>query len=115
MDEILEGLVNVPGVIGALIVGKDGLVISYTGQLNLDPDFLGATIADFFSTAEGIVQEKFGQGTLEHLSIEARDCKFLLHNINDLTFLVTQSRPATNLGLIRAEARHASEKLKESL
>jgi len=115
MDEILEVLTQVPGILGCLIVGKDGLVITQSGQINLDVDFLGATTADFFTSAEGMMGEKFNQGTLGVMTIEAAEGNFILQSINEVTFLLVLTHQKVNLGLLRWEIRAAAEKLKDVL
>jgi uncharacterized protein len=115
MEEILESLTQVNGIQGTLIVGKDGLVIAYSGDIKTDPDFLGATIADFFTTAENITDEKFAMGNLERLCIETNSSKFFLNNINSDTFLVIITEEQVNIGLIRMEMKAAAESLKEVL
>ncbi len=115
MEEILENLTQVNGIQGTLIVGKDGLVIAYSGDIKTDPDFLGATIADFFTTAENITEEKFAMGSLDKLSFETNSSKFFLNNINNDTFLVIITEEQVNIGLIRLEMKAAAESLKEVL
>jgi uncharacterized protein len=115
MEEILEKLTHVNGIQGTLIVGKDGLVIAYSGEINTDPDFLGATVADFFTTAENIMEEKFGLGGLEQICIEANQGKYYFNGINTDTFLVVITDEKVNLGLIRIEMKAASESLREVL
>jgi predicted regulator of Ras-like GTPase activity (Roadblock/LC7/MglB family) len=115
MEELLENLIQVPGMMGTLIVGKDGLVIAFAGDINTDPDFLGATMADFFGSAESMMQDKFEQGELGMLSIESEKGKFNVIGINESTFLVTIAQSSANLGLTRWETKVAAEKLREML
>lgn len=115
MEEILENLAQVTGILGALIVGRDGLVIAYSGDIKADPDFLGATVSDFFTTAENIMEEKFSLGTLGRITIEADQGVYFLQNINNETFLVVIADKKMNHGLIRLEMKSASESLREVL
>lgn len=115
MEEILERLVQVNGITGALIIGKDGLIIEFKGDIQNDPDFIGATIADFFTTAESIMVEKFTFGDLDKISIETSAGTYFLNAINTDTFLVTIAKENVNIGLMRLEIRTATENLREVL
>ncbi len=115
MEEILENLAQVNGILGTLIVGRDGLVIAYSGDIKADPDFLGATVSDFFTTAENIMEEKFSLGALGRVTIEAEQGVYFLQNINNETFLVVNTDKMMNHGLIRLEMKSACESLREVL
>jgi uncharacterized protein len=115
MEEILEKLTQINGITAALIIGKDGLIIEFKGNLQNDPDFIGATVADFYTTAESIVVEKFTFGDLDKISIETSAGTYFLNAINNETFLVTIARENVNLGLMRLEIKTATENLREVL
>ena len=115
MEDILEKLIQINGIAGALIVGKDGLIIEFKGEVQNDPDFIGATVADFFTTAESIMGEKFTFGELEKLTIETNTGRYFLYAINNETFLVVIAPGAASLGLMRLELKTAVENLREVL
>ncbi|MDQ7826239.1 MAG: roadblock/LC7 domain-containing protein [Candidatus Eremiobacteraeota bacterium] len=115
MEEILANLAQVNGIQGALLIGKDGLVIAYAGDIPTDADFIGATICEFYGSAENIVQEKFEIGKLGRVTVEADSARYYLENINNDTFLVTIGTPVANLGLIRLEIKAAAENLRAVL
>lgn len=115
MEEILAKLAQVNGILGALIIGKDGLIIDFKGDTQTDPDFIGATLAEFFTTGESTMSEKFKFGELSGITIETSEGKYFLNAINNDTFLVTIGGSNLNLGLIRLEIKTAIENLQQVL
>lgn len=115
MEEILEALNRTPGVLGSLVVGRDGLVIAAAGSAEPDPDRLGATTAEYFNTIEAGLTADLKGGNLDLVTLEASDRLLLLKGINDVTFLVVTAEASANLGLVRYETRAASRDLQEQL
>lgn len=115
MEEVLDILSQVPGVQGVLIIGRDGLVISKNLRNDLDADYLGAALAEFFTSADVITNEKSRLGLVDIISLEAEQGKYFLISINELTFLAVLTQSRVNLGLIRSEMKASLEKLKEVL
>jgi predicted regulator of Ras-like GTPase activity (Roadblock/LC7/MglB family) len=115
LEEILEALIKVQGIESALIVGKDGLVITFAGEMTNDADFIGASMADIFNTLEPIFSEKLKEGSINLALLEAELKKYFLCSINEVAFLVLIGEPKLNLGLIRLELNAAVEKLREVL
>lgn len=115
MENILEELNQTPGILGSLIIGRDGLVIIPMWETEIDTDIVGADSADLYNTAETMVSEKFSLGSLDSITLESEEAKFILKSVDDATFLVVATAPRVNLGLIRIEMKAAAEKLKEVL
>jgi len=115
METILEELNQLPGVMGSLIIGRDGLVVISLWEQDVDMDMVGALSADIFAAAESLVDEKLQFGEINLLSLETEKVQFFLKCIDDSTFLVVATSPKTNLGLVRLELNSAAEKLKEVL
>lgn len=115
MESILEELNQVAGVMGSLIIGKDGLVIVSLWDYDIDMNMVGADSADILGAAEQLMDEKFQLGSIEFLTMETDKAKFFLKSIDESTFLAVVTRPKVNLGLIRLEISAAAEKLKEVL
>lgn len=115
MDEVLEGLNNIPGVEASLIVGKDGLLITSLGDAKSDPDFLGAETAEFLQNAELSMREKFDRGELGMVSLEAENGHIFLRSINEVTYLMVLTSSEVSLGMIRYGLAKAGESLKAQL
>ena len=115
MENILEEINQTPGVLGSMIVGKDGLVIANIWNQDIDLDMVGADSADILNTVESIIEEKFVFGATELLSLEAENAKLFFKNIDEVTFLAVSATPKCNLGLLRAEINAAASKLEEEL
>lgn len=115
MEDILEVLNQTPGVQGSLIVGKDGLVIASAGSTEQDPDFLGATTAEIYSSVESGMNERFERGELDMLCMEANGGNLFFKNINEVTYLLVLTSQDINLGLVRYDIRRASQALQEQL
>ena len=72
MRKIVEDLIRIDGVIGSLLVGKDGLVVSSTLLEDEDAEVLGAMAAAMFGTITKAT-ERIGVGGLTNTIIEAAE------------------------------------------
>jgi uncharacterized protein len=115
MEEILEQLNNIPGIVGSMIIGKDGLVIATMWNEDIDPDMVGAHTADLLNITESITTGKLDFGLTEMITVEAENAKLLLKIIDDSTFLITATTSRANLGLMRIEIKSAAKKLRDLL
>lgn len=115
MEETLDALSQAPGIQGAMIVGKDGLVIAQSGNLGAESDLMGATTAELFSNAESALGERLSRGALSTVTLEAGSGSVFLRNLDDVTFLLVLGEERMNLGLVRYEIRRAAERLRELL
>lgn len=115
MEDILESLNQLPGVQASMIVDRDGLVILSSGRAQPDPDFVGATAAEYFVSLDTGMAEKLSMGQLDTASLEGTQGNLFLKGINEATCLVVLTRSKVNLGLVRYEIKHASERLREQL
>lgn len=115
MEEILRDLTKIPGVLGGAIIGKDGLLIVSEGDLDVDPDFLAASSADFFANLENQFNEKLKQGNPELVEAETPTARWFFLGLNEMTFLVLKSAVQINLGLLRLELKSAKTQLMEIL
>jgi predicted regulator of Ras-like GTPase activity (Roadblock/LC7/MglB family) len=112
MDEILAKLLTVPGAVGTMVVGRDGLVVTFAGQTEPDSDSLGAFTAEFVNQLESTLSSI---GSLTNLTIEGEHGHFHLGAINEVTFLLLATRGGSNLGRARVELNAACRLLREEL
>jgi predicted regulator of Ras-like GTPase activity (Roadblock/LC7/MglB family) len=113
MRHIVEDLIRVDGVIGSLLVGKDGLVVASTLMDEEDAEILGAMSAAVFGEIDKATK-RIGIGTLVDSIIDAEQGSILLLEAKEL-ILVTITQRMVNLGLVKMEMRRASKRISEAI
>ncbi len=113
LDRILADLNKIPGVIGSLVSGKDGLPISQAVPLDVNVDIVSAMASAVVGTSERSTSE-LGQGELEQVMIEGKSGKTLMMDVGN-GVLVVLAKPEVNLGLIRLDMKRAAKEIKEAL
>jgi len=111
--KIVEDLIRIDGVIGSLLVGKDGLVVSSTLLEDEDAEVLGAMSAAMFGTIAKAA-ERIGIGALRDTIVEAAEGSIQLIEAEDL-ILVVITEKGVNLGMIRIEMRKAARRVREEI
>lgn len=115
MERTLDALCAAPGIQGAMIVGKDGLMIAQSGDLGAEPDVLGATMAELFTNGDATMGERLSRGSLGSVTLESSSGLLFLRNLDEVTFLLVLTEGKMNLGLARYEIKRAAERLREVL
>src|SRR5215510_11236419 len=113
MRHIVEDLIRVDGVIGSLLVGKDGLVVASTLMDEEDAEILGAMSAAVFGEIDKATK-RIGVGTLIDTIIDAEQGSILMLEAKDLILVVITQR-MVNLGLVKMEMRRASKRISEAV
>ncbi len=113
MRKIVEDLLRVDGVVGSLLVGKDGLVIASTLLDPEDAEILGAMSAAVYGEVDKATK-RIGVGSLSDAIINAQDGAVLLQESHDLILVVITQR-TVNLGLVKMEMRKAAARIKEAV
>ena len=113
MRKIVEDLIRVDGVIGSLLVGKDGLVVASTLLDPEDAEVLGAMSAAVYGEIDKSTK-RIGIGTLVDAIIDAQEGSILLLEARDLILVVITQR-IVNLGLIKMEMRRAARRIGEAV
>ncbi len=113
MRHIVEDLIRVDGVIGSLLVGRDGLVIASTLLDDEDAEVLGAMSAAVFGEIDKATK-RIGIGVLVDTIIDAKDGSILLLESRDVILAVVTQR-MVNLGLVKMEMRRAAKRLSEAV
>jgi predicted regulator of Ras-like GTPase activity (Roadblock/LC7/MglB family) len=111
METILQRLEEIVGVVQALLVGKDGLIVAGTMNGNEDEEVLGAMAAACFSAMTHYSQE-IGTGEMRQAIIQAEHGTLHLTEIGDL-ILVVNTLPQVNLGRVRFEMKLVGQQLAE--
>src|SRR3954452_15485666 len=103
MRRIVEDLIRVDGVIGSLLVGKDGFVVASTLMDEEDAEILGAMSAAVFGEIVKATK-RVGVGMLLDSIIDAEERLILMLEAKELKLVVIPQR-MVNLGLVKMEIR----------
>ena len=108
METILQRLTELDEISGAILIGKDGLIVS--GALhNEDEEMLGAMSAAAFGSIANYTTQ-INNGEMHHVIIETHSGTVQLEEVGELILVVT-TRTSTNLGRVRLEMKKASRQL----
>ncbi len=113
MRRIVEDLIRIDGVIGSLLVGRDGLVVASTLMDDEDAEVLGARAAAVFGEIDKATSI-LGVGKLVDSIIDAEQGSILLLESRDLILVVLTQR-MVNLGLVKMEMRRAAKRVGEAV
>ncbi len=108
METILQRLTDLDEVIGAVLVGKDGLIVA--GALHSDEEeVLGAMSAAVIGSINNYTRQ-INSGEMRHVIIETQTGMVQLAEVGELILVVT-SRTTGNLGRIRLEMQKTCRQL----
>ncbi len=113
MRRIVEDLIRVEGVIGSLLVCKDGLVVASTLMDEEDAEILGAMSAAVFGEIDKATK-RIGVGMLMDTIIDAEQGSILMLEAKELILVVITQR-IINLGLVKMEMRRAAKRIGEAV
>lgn len=112
METILQRLTDLDEITGAILVGKDGLIVS--GALHSDDEeMLGAMSAAIFGSVANYTTQ-INNGDLRHVIIETSSGTVQFAEVGDLILVVTTST-SINLGRVRVEIKKASHQLSQAV
>jgi hypothetical protein len=112
METVLQRLMEIEGVTGTLLVGKDGLVVASTMEGD-DEEFLAAMAAACYDASVRYI-DQLGMGEVRHAMFETRGGTIQITDAGEL-LLVVRSTYQANIGRIRMESGQASLKLAEQI
>ncbi len=108
METILQRLTELDEISGAILIGKDGLIVS--GALhNEDEEMLGTMSAAVFGSIANYTTQ-INNGEMHHVIIETHRGAVQLEEVGDLILVVT-TRTSNNLGRVRLEMKKAGRQL----
>lgn len=113
MRSIVEDLLRIDGVIGALLVDKDGLVVSSTPLEEEDAEVLGAMAAAMHATLAKAC-ERIGIGRPANLTVEANEGIIQLMQASDLLLVVITERRADS-DYVKTKMSGASERIRAAM
>jgi uncharacterized protein len=112
VETILQRLMEIDGVTGTLLVGKDGLVVASTME-GEDEEFLAAMAAAGYD-ASGRYIEQLNMGEIRHAMFETPGGTIQVTNGGDL-LIVVRSTYQASIGRIRMECTRAALQLVEQI
>ena len=108
METILQRLTDLDEIYNAILVGKDGLIVSGTLHSE-DEEVVGAMSAAAFGSITSFTIQ-INNGEARHVVIETKDGAIHMQEAGDLILIVT-TRGTGNLGRVRLEMKKACRQL----
>lgn len=108
METILQRLTELDDITGAILVGKDGLIVSGTLHSE-DEEVIGAMSAAAFGSITNYTTQ-INSGDMHHVIIETQNGSIQIEEVGDLILVVTTQAP-TNLGRVRLEMKKACNQI----
>jgi uncharacterized protein len=108
VETILQRLADLDDVTGAILVGKDGLIVSGTLHTE-DEEVIGAMSAAAFGSITNYTKQ-INNGGMRHVIIETDKGTVQLEEAGDLILIVTTPN-ASNLGRVRIEMKKTCRQL----
>jgi len=108
VETILQRLTDLDEVSGALLVGKDGLIVIGTLHSE-DEEVIGAMSAAAFGSISNYTTQ-INNEEISHVIIETHNGTIQLAEVGDLILVVT-TQASSNLGRVRLEMKKACRQL----
>jgi predicted regulator of Ras-like GTPase activity (Roadblock/LC7/MglB family) len=110
VETILQRLTDLDEVYDAILVGKDGLIVS--GILHSeDEEVIGAMSAAAFGSITSYTQQ-INSGETRHVMLETKNGTIQMQEAGDLILVVT-THGTGNLGRVRLEMKKACRQLQQ--
>ncbi len=115
-ENVFADLMNIEGVNGVLIVGKDGLLIEHLlNDKSVDPEAVGAMVSTVYGSGKTVAGEVLKTDDVDMVSIETPRGKIIAIEAGDDAILGLVANNTVNLGLIRVYLKRAAEKVAKML
>lgn len=108
METILQRLTELDDIRGAVLVGKDGLIVAGTLHSE-DEEVIGAMSAAAFGSITNFMAQ-MNSGEMRHVIIETKTSTIQMEETGDL-ILVVATKQSSNLGRVRIEMKKACQQL----
>ena len=108
METILQRLTDLDEIIGAVLVGKDGLIVAGTLHSE-DEEVLGAMSAAVVGSISNYTVQ-INSGEMRHAIVETNTGTIQFAEVGDLILVVT-TNSAANAGRVRLEMQKACRQL----
>ncbi|WP_456367717.1 roadblock/LC7 domain-containing protein [Thermococcus sp.] len=114
MGKILSDMLEIDGVIGTLVVDKDGLVIESAMKKNLDREAIAGVLHELLAAIK-LIGDQFGAGDLKEAILEYKNSRTFVNPIGTDYYLIVIGNEGLNLGRMKLELRKVLPKLEEML
>lgn len=108
METILQRLTDLDEILGAVVVGKDGLIVAGTLHSE-DEEVLAAMSAAVIGSVNNYTTQ-INSGEMRHVIIETNTGTVQLAEVGDFILVVT-THPTGNLGRVRLEMQKSCHQL----
>jgi len=105
MYQILEGLNKTSGIVGSMVVGKDGIVIAADLNTQVEEEAIGALAASITANVQKSL-DRLKTSPLHQVTIESDNAKLFFTDAK-IGILVVIAETDVNIGLVRLEIRNA--------
>jgi uncharacterized protein len=112
VETILQRLTELDEIIGAVVVGKDGLIVAGTLHSE-DEEVLAAMSAAVIGSVNNYTTQ-INSGEMRHAIIETNTGTVQLAEVGDLILVVT-THPTGNLGRVRLEMQKSCQQLMQAI
>lgn len=109
MYKILEGLNKTSGILGSMVVGRDGIVIAADLNTQIEDETIGALAASITANIHKSL-ERIKSPDLKQITIEAENAKLFFCDAQ-VGILVVVTEPQVNIGLVRLEIKNSINRL----
>lgn len=110
MKQVLDNLVEVDGITSAVLVGRDGFVIEYSGEKTLDSEAVGAMVTIAFKACDNMGRE-LNLGGAFQVMFEFERNMVMAVAIGEEAVLAVVTAANANLGIIRFQVKKFSREL----
>ena len=114
MGKVLSDMLEIDGVIGTIVVDKDGLVIESAMKKNLDREAIAGVLHELLAAIK-LIGDQFGAGDLKEAILEYKNSRTFVNPIGTDYYLIVIGNEGLNLGRMKLELRKVLPKLEEML
>ncbi len=113
IDKNLSEIKEIPGVIGSILINKDGLTIgsSLSQNTEMDKELVGALSLSIYKATKNAINT-LNQGSLNQVTLQTKDRIITIFNSDDFILTTVMQRTA-NLGLVRLENGRSIKRISE--
>src|SRR5438445_798252 len=110
LQTVLAELRRLPGILGATIARRDGILIAHSLPKNMDPKKIAAMAAAIVGTSEMAAIE-MGLGLFNQSIVDTHIGKMMATGAGEEAILVTMLRNEANMGLIHLSVDRAVQSI----
>ena len=113
MQKALSELNKLRGVLGSLLVGRDGILIASDLRVDVNEEAVSAVASSVLSALSRAL-ERMALGRFRRYIVSGRSARIAMYEVGP-TILILLLQKDTNLGLITVEIRDAIKTIEQKL